>query len=118
MTNYRLILVRCNRTVVMFLILLWLISLVAIAVYIVAWPTTKPWSTRIAFEAPVLVLLVLIYAYVVSPRPPASGHPSAVAEAAQWLPYCAAVYFARLSIIDPLPGALGGADPSCSDYIM
>ena len=61
-----------------FLVLFWLISAATILGYLATWPTAKPWRTRMRFDIPVLVLL-LVACVVLRPSIPAD--PAEAAEA-------------------------------------
>src|SRR5260370_17374214 len=87
----------------MFSLLLWLISLVSVFAYLVSWPATRPWRTRVAFDALVLVVLVFI---CVTIRPGIPSDPRQAAEAVQWRPYLSAIYVAALTVL-----CLGAAGP-------
>jgi hypothetical protein len=80
----------------MFPLLLWVITLVAVVAYLASWPSKKPWPTRFAFDAFVLVALVLVCVMI---RPSVSPDPREAAEATQWRPYLSAIYVAALSIL-------------------
>jgi hypothetical protein len=80
----------------MFPPLIWLISLVSVVAYLASWPTRKPWPIRVAFDALVLLFLVLVCVVV---RPGVPSDPRAAAEVVQWQPYLSAIYVAALSII-------------------
>jgi len=63
-----------------FLILLWLVSAASVMIYLVNWPSAKPWSTRFAFDIPVLLILLLA---CVAFRPGTPLNPMEAAEVAQ-----------------------------------
>jgi hypothetical protein len=79
----------------LFLIMLWLVSLASVAVYLITSPA-KSWSTRLVFDVPVLAILVFV-CFALQPAVPASA-PDA-AEAAQWRPYLSAIYIAAISVL-------------------
>jgi hypothetical protein len=80
----------------MFPLLLWLIPIVSVFAYLVNWPTTRPWRTRVAFDALVLVALVFI---CVTIRPGIPSDPRQAADVVQWRPYLSAIYVAALTIL-------------------
>ena len=83
----------------MFPILFWLISAVAILLYLIFCPTAPSWTARVVFDGTTLVLLVLAYLFIASPGHSSAENPSELAEAARWQPYLHTVYFSSLSII-------------------
>jgi hypothetical protein len=80
----------------MFSLLLWLIPLVSVFAYVVTWPASKPWRTRLAFDSLVLLALVFVCLTI---RPGIPSDAREAAEAVQWQPYLSAIYVAALTVL-------------------
>ena len=80
----------------LFLILLWLITAVSVFLYLVSWPTVKPWTLRLAFDVPALLILLFI---CIAVRPGTPSNPMEAAEATQWRPLLSSIYVAAISIL-------------------